>query len=83
MNAAELKIGDHVLVRPGESIPADAVVQSGESTVNQAPITGESVPVEKSIGDRVFAGTLNGEGSLVLRITHTSQTSTLAHRSVD
>ncbi len=78
VNAAELKIGDQVLVRPGESIPADAVVQSGESAVNQAPITGESVPVEKSIGDRVFAGTLNGEGSLVLRITHTSQTSTLA-----
>jgi Zn2+/Cd2+-exporting ATPase len=78
VDAAELVIGDQVLVRPGERIPADAAVQSGESAVNQAPITGESVPVEKSPGDRVFAGTLNGEGSLVLRITHTSTNSTLA-----
>ena len=71
MNPNELKIGDHVLVRPGERIPVDAEVVSGESLVNQAPITGESVPVEKQSGDRVFAGTLNGEGSLVLNVSRT------------
>ena len=78
VDAADLAVGDHVLVRPGERIPADAVVQSGESAVNQAPITGENVPVEKSLGDRVFTGTLNGEGSLVLSVTHVSGESTLA-----
>jgi Cd2+/Zn2+-exporting ATPase len=79
VNPAELLVGDNVLVRPGERIPADGDVLAGESVVNQAPITGESVPVEKRSGERVFAGTLNGEGSLVLTVTRAANDSTLAH----
>ena len=55
----ELKIGEIVLVKPGDKIPVDGIVISGHSTVNQATITGESIPVEKTVGDRTFAGTLN------------------------
>jgi Cd2+/Zn2+-exporting ATPase len=76
---AELKVGDHVLAKPGERIPIDGVVLSGTTSVNQAPITGESLPVEKLPGDPVFAGTLNGEGSLIIRATRTADESTLAH----
>ncbi|HEY2761636.1 MAG TPA: heavy metal translocating P-type ATPase, partial [Pirellulales bacterium] len=79
INQSELQIGDRVLVRPGERIPADGQVHSGESAVNQAPITGESTPVEKQPGDRIFAGTLNGEGSLVFTVTRAASDSTLAH----
>ncbi len=61
--------GDLVLVRPGERIPVDGAVASGKSAVDQAPITGESVPVEKGSGDEVFAGTVNGDGTL--RVTTT------------
>jgi Zn2+/Cd2+-exporting ATPase len=79
VNPNDLKIGNHVLVRPGERIPVDAEVVSGESLVNQAPITGESLPIEKRSGDRVFAGTLNGEGSLVLKVSRAAGDTTLAH----
>ncbi|WHX48454.1 heavy metal translocating P-type ATPase [Paenibacillus woosongensis] len=65
----ELAIGDLLLVKPGEVIPADGVVQSGSSAVNQAAITGESIPVDKALGDSVFAGTLNGEGALYVEVT--------------
>ncbi|MDY7229868.1 heavy metal translocating P-type ATPase [Hyalangium rubrum] len=61
--------GEVVLVRPAERIPVDGLVQSGRSTVNQAPITGESVPVEKVVGSEVFAGTVNGEGALEVKTT--------------
>lgn len=79
VNPAELTIGEQILVRPGERIPADGEVLSGQSAVNQAPITGESLPVEKQSGDKIFAGTLNGEGSLVLAVMHTANDTTLAH----
>ncbi|MFO7173276.1 MAG: heavy metal translocating P-type ATPase [Bacillota bacterium] len=70
--------GDLVLVRPGERLPADGEVVEGRSAVDQSPITGESVPVEKAPGDPVFAGTVNGGGLLVIRVTRPASESTLA-----
>jgi Cd2+/Zn2+-exporting ATPase len=60
----QVAVGELVLIRPGERMPIDGTVGSGRSAVNQAPITGESVPVEKQPGDEVFAGTVNGDGAL-------------------
>jgi Cd2+/Zn2+-exporting ATPase len=74
----DLHAGDRILVRPGERIPMDGVVLDGESAVNQAPITGESVPVEKSPGYEVYAGTVNGQGALVLRVTRLAADTTIA-----
>ena len=62
------RVGDIVVVRPGEKIPLDGSVAAGESHVNQAPVTGESLPVEKRPGDEVFAGTINGRGALEVRV---------------
>ncbi len=67
----ELRQGDLVLVRPGESVPADGVVRKGESDVNEAMITGESRPVSKAVGDEVIAGTINGTGSFHVEVTGT------------
>jgi Zn2+/Cd2+-exporting ATPase len=64
----QLKIGDIVLVKPGELIPIDGIILEGHSPIDQAAITGESIPVEKTIGEEVFAGTLNGNGVLRLRV---------------
>ena len=66
---ADIVLGARLLVRPGERIPLDGVVVDGDSTVDQAPITGESVPVRKQAGDPVFAGTINQRGSLQLTVT--------------
>ncbi len=68
--AADLTIGDTVRVRPGERIAADGVVTSGHSDVDQASITGEPLPVPKTPGDSVFAGTVNGSGTLTVDVTH-------------
>ena len=73
-----LRLGDRLLVRPGERMPMDGQVLSGESAVDQAPITGESVPVTKGPGDEVFAGTINGQGALVVRVTRLADDTTLA-----
>ncbi|MCY1271041.1 Cadmium-transporting ATPase [compost metagenome] len=70
--------GAHVRVRPGERIALDGEVLNGRSSVNQAPITGESLPVEKELGDTLFAGTINGEGALEYRVTRSADDSTLA-----
>ncbi len=67
---SQLRPGDVVLVRPGAKVPADGVVESGESEVNEAMVTGESRPVAKRPGDRVIGGTVNGNGSLRIRVTH-------------
>ncbi len=67
-----------VLVKPGERIPLDGKIISGQSTVNQAPITGESMPVEKKTGDAVFAGTINERGSFEFRVTANKGNTTLA-----
>ncbi len=77
----ELKIGDRVLVKPGELIPTDGLAIEGFSTVNQASITGESIPIEKTIGDEVFAGTINGNGALRLKI-HQPPESSLIQRVI-
>lgn len=75
---AEVVVGAEISVRSGSSVPLDGEVVAGESAVNQAPITGESVPVEKKPGDAVYAGTINGEGSLTVRVTRAASDSTLA-----
>ncbi len=76
--ANTLQTGDLVLVRPGASVPADGVVEEGKSDVNQAMITGESRPVTKGPGDEVIAGTINGDGSLRVRVTATGDETALA-----
>jgi Cd2+/Zn2+-exporting ATPase len=73
-----LQIGDLIRVRPGERIPADGVVVRGFSAVDQSPITGESIPADKTDGDDCFAGTVNGPGALTLRVTRKAADSTLA-----
>lgn len=71
----ELQIGDRLLVKPGELIPTDALIIEGASSLNEASITGESLPVEKSIGDEVFAGTINGTGALILEVNQPPESS--------
>jgi cation-transporting P-type ATPase D len=80
--AGELVVGDRVLVRPGERIPADGVVLSGDSEVDQCSITGESMPVAKACGDEVFAGTVNGSGALQLIVAR-DPSQTIVARIVD
>jgi Zn2+/Cd2+-exporting ATPase len=77
--AEAVPVGSQILVRPGERIPLDGEVSQGQSRVNQAPITGESVPVPKAPGDSVFAGTVNGDGALTVRTTKAAGDTTLAH----
>lgn len=81
ISISELQIGAQVLVKPGELIPTDGIVIEGFSTLNQAPITGESMPVEKTVGDEVFAGTINGNGALKLKI-HQPPESSLIQRVI-
>ena len=77
VQATELAVGDVIRVRPGENFPVDARIKSGESTVNQASITGESIPVEKMPGSDVFAGTQNLTGLLDLEVTKVGEDTTL------
>jgi Cu2+-exporting ATPase len=74
----ELRDGDIVLVRPGESVPADGVVRKGESDLNESMITGESRPVKKTEGDEVIAATINGEGALRVEVTGTGENTKLS-----
>jgi Cd2+/Zn2+-exporting ATPase len=76
--AAELAPGDVILVRPGERIAADGLVVGGESSVDQAAVTGESIPVARSVGDAVLAGTVNAEGALEVHVTRVAADSTVA-----
>ena len=77
----QLQVGDRILIKPGELIPTDGIVRMGSSPVNQATITGESIPIEKSLGDEVFAGTLNGNGALTVEV-HKSPESSLIQRVI-
>ena len=75
--AAQIQVGQTLRVKPGERIPLDGVVTTGASAVNQAPITGESMPVEKAAGDAVFAGTVNERGAFEFRVTANKGSTTL------
>jgi len=75
----DVPVGSRVLVRPGEKIPLDGRVRQGRSAVNQAPITGESTPVDKEAGAVVFAGTINGDGAIEVETTKPADDTTLAH----
>lgn len=78
MAVDEVRVGDTILVGPGEKLPLDGRVVAGDSYVNQAPVTGESLPIEKTAGDDVFAGTINGRGALDVEVTRLRRDSTLA-----
>ncbi len=75
---ASLRVGDVVRVRPGERIPADGEVIEGATAVDQSALTGESLPVEKAAGDALFAGTVNGGGTVLVRVARLASDSTLA-----
>lgn len=75
---AALQVGDQIIVRPGERIPMDGIVRAGTSAVNQAPITGESRLIEKAPDDEIFAGSINGEGSLEIMVTQRAADTTIA-----
>ena len=74
----EITIGDIIIVKPGDKIPLDGEIIQGESSVNQAPITGESIPVDKNIGDTVYAGTINEHGSLEIKVTKLVEDTTIS-----
>lgn len=74
----ELSPGDVFLVRPGQSVATDGVIESGASSLNEAPVTGESIPVEREVGDQVLAGTINGQGALEVRATKVFAENTLS-----
>lgn len=78
VESKSVAVGERVLVKPGEKIPVDGIIRVGETSVNQAPITGESMPVVKRTGDTVFAGTINQLGVLEIECTKTSEQSTIA-----
>lgn len=74
----DIPVGSIIIVKPGEKIPLDSVLTIGETSVNQAPITGESMPIQKDIGDALFAGTINGDSVIHCRVTKLASDSTLA-----
>ena len=78
VNVSELKVGDLALVRPGDRIAVEGSISKGSSSVDQSPITGESVPVEKNPGDSVFAGSINGDGSLEVEVKKLAEDTTMA-----
>lgn len=75
---AEIKVGERIRVRPGERVALDGTILSGESALNEAPITGEATPADKGPGHQVFAGTINGHGALEVRTTAAASDTTLA-----
>jgi Cu+-exporting ATPase len=76
---ADLKIGDRIALRPGDRVPVDGVVLEGESAVDEAMLTGESIPADKKSGSELFAGTVNLNGRLMVRVTATGESTALAH----
>ncbi|MBB5224109.1 Cd2+/Zn2+-exporting ATPase [Amaricoccus macauensis] len=78
VDAAGLSIGDRVLIRPGDRIPADGVIAEGVSGIDESPVTGESVPKTRGVGDEVFAGSINTEAALTVRVTKAAEDNTIA-----
>lgn len=78
VSVEEVSIGDMIVVKPGEKIPLDGEIVLGDSSINQSPITGESIPVDKTIGDSVYAGTINEHGSLELKVTKFVEDTTIS-----
>jgi Zn2+/Cd2+-exporting ATPase len=78
IDASDVVVGDRVIVKPGEKFPLDGRVLEGRTSANQAPITGESMPVSKTVGDDVFAGTINQEGAVIIDVTKPASDSVLA-----
>jgi Zn2+/Cd2+-exporting ATPase len=76
--AESLAVGSVILVRPGDRISADGIITAGDSAIDEAPVTGESTPVSKGEGDRVFAGTINGDAALRIRVTAAAEDNTIA-----
>lgn len=76
--ARKLKTGEKVIVKPGETVPADGIVVSGNSQLNEAMLSGEQLPISKKIGDHVFAGTINGDGNLIIEVKNAGQHSFLS-----
>ncbi|MDD9267077.1 heavy metal translocating P-type ATPase [Paenibacillus sp. MAHUQ-63] len=78
MGIEDIRIGDTVIIKPGEKIAVDGVIIKGASSINQAPITGESIPVDKAGGDEVYAGTMNQQGAIEVEVTKLSKDNTLS-----
>lgn len=76
--AEDISIGSTIVVKPGDRVPLDGEIINGESSINQAPITGESIPVDKVIGDAVYAGTINESGSLEIKVTKLVEDTTIS-----
>jgi Cu+-exporting ATPase len=76
---AELKPGDEIILRPGDHVPVDGIVVEGDSVIDESALTGESIPIDKKTGGELFAGTVNLNGRLVMRVTATGESTALAH----
>lgn len=76
--AENLKVGQLVLVQPGSRVPCDGLIETGFSSLDDSPVTGESMPVNKKVGDAVFAGSINGDAALKIRVTKTATDNTIA-----
>jgi Cu+-exporting ATPase len=76
---AELKTGDEIILRPGDRVPVDGIIVEGDSAIDESALTGESIPIDKKIGGELFAGTINLNGRLVLRVAATGEATALAH----
>ena len=74
----DVAVGERVVIRPGEHVPTDGVIREGASAIDQSAVTGESMPVERTSGDEVFAGTVNGSGALVVEATRTARDNTVS-----
>ena len=73
-----MKAGDHILIKPGNRIPLDGTIVKGSSSVDESRLTGESIPVEKSVGDSLIGGSMNYNGAMEAEVTHVGGDTTLA-----